>query len=92
MTRAVVETEEFSDFARRILRAYSRRVADKDIEALAGLVALRDEVDRAVVQAVSGLHGDPYSWTEIARVLGITRQAAQQKYGPKVAELQGGQR
>lgn len=82
---AMTESDKFGAFARRILRAYARRVGDMDIEGLAGLVALRDEVDAAIEQAVADLHGNPYSWTEIGRTLGITRQAAQQRFTRKAA-------
>ena len=79
----VVENPEFAAFARRILRAAARRVADGDVEGLAGLVALRSEVDAAISEAVQGLRSPKwsYSWADIARVLGTTRQAAQQRYG-----------
>jgi hypothetical protein len=77
----MTETDQFGAFARRVLRAYARRVADRDIEGLAGLVALRDEVDTAIQTAVDALQGNPYSWAEIGHVLGVTRQAAQQRYG-----------
>lgn len=75
------EADKFGAFVRRVVRAYGRRVSDRDIEALTGLVQLRDEVDRAIVDAVRGLHGNPYSWTDIGRALGITRQAAQMRFG-----------
>lgn len=84
--RKVVEMPEYFAFARRILRATSRRVADRDIEALAGLQSLRDEIDAEMAKAVDGLRtveGGDYSWSEIGRVLGITRQAAQQRFGKK---------
>jgi len=79
----VVENPEFTAFAARILRAAARRVADGDVEGLAGLVALRSEVDAAIGQAITGLRSPQwsYSWADIARVLGTTRQAAQQRYG-----------
>jgi hypothetical protein len=81
------EADKFGAFARRIVRAYGRRVADRDIEALTGLVQLRDELDAAIVDAVHGLHGNPYSWTEIGRALGITRQAAQMRFGKAVGRV-----
>lgn len=87
-TRKVVEAAEYFAFARRILRAASRRVADRDIEALAGLVALRADIDAEIAKAVDQLRtedGGGYSWADIARVTGTTRQAAQQRYG-KVAK------
>lgn len=75
------EADQFGSFVRRIVRAYARRVGDRDIEALTGLAALRDEVDQAIRDAVDNLHGDPYSWTDIGRALGISRQAAQMRFG-----------
>jgi hypothetical protein len=81
--KEVVENPEFAAFAGRILRAAARRVADGDVEGLAGLVALRSEVDAAIAAAITGLRSPQwsYSWADIARVLGTTRQAAQQRYG-----------
>src|SRR5262249_44782927 len=79
----VVETPACAACAARILRAAARRVGDGDIEGLAGLVALRSEVDAAIAAAIDGLRSPKwsYSWAQIARVLGTTRQAAQQRYG-----------
>ena len=77
----VVENDEYAAFARRILRAYSRRVADGDVEALTLMTDLADEIDTAIGQAVTGLRAFGYSWAEIGSRLGITRQAAQQRWG-----------
>jgi len=82
--RDTVENPAFAAFAKRIMRAFARRVGDEaDIEALADLVALSNEVDDAIACAVRGLRNanPPYSWADIGRVLGITRQAAQQRWG-----------
>jgi DNA-directed RNA polymerase specialized sigma24 family protein len=79
--RDVVDNFEYADFCRRILKAYSRRVAQGDVEALTHLVDLSGEVDAAIRAAVTGLRGFGYSWTEIADRLGITRQAAHQRWG-----------
>ncbi len=78
---APVENDAYAGFARRVVRAYSRRVASGDVEALTDLVALSTQLDTAIHQAVIGLRGFGYSWTEIARRLGITRQAAFQRWG-----------
>ncbi|WP_338025539.1 hypothetical protein, partial [Actinoplanes awajinensis] len=80
-----VETAQFDAFARRILRAYARRVAAGDVEALASMVTLATEVDAMLRLAVAGLRAKPYSysWDEIAGRLGVSRQAAQQRYGDK---------
>jgi DNA-directed RNA polymerase specialized sigma24 family protein len=78
--RDVVENDEYAAFARRIIRAYARRVATGDIEALRDMVNLSSLLDEAIGDAVTGLRGHGYSWTEIADRLGITRQAAHQRW------------
>ena len=80
-TRRVVENDDYAAFTRRVLRAYARRVADGDVEALALMTDLADEIDTAISQAVTGLRAFGYSWAEIGSRLGITRQAAQQRWG-----------
>ena len=79
--RRLVENDDYAAFARRILRAYARRVADGDVEALALMLGLSAEIDTAIGQAVTGLRSFGYSWAEIGSRLGITRQAAQQRWG-----------
>jgi len=84
--KPMTESGEFGAFARRILRALGRRVADRDIEALADLAALQTELDTVMQAAVDRLRSDEgggYSYTDVARVLGITRQAAQQRFSRK---------
>jgi hypothetical protein len=79
--RDVVENDEYAAFARRIVRAHGRRVASGDIEALRDLLALAREIDQATDTAVCGLRQFGYSWGEIATRIGVTRQAAQQRWG-----------
>src|SRR5690242_5710797 len=79
--RNVVENDQYAAFARRIVRAYARRVADGDIEALADLTTLAADVEAAIRVAVIGLRNYGYSWADIALRLGVTRQAAQQRWG-----------
>jgi hypothetical protein len=45
------------------------------------MLGLSDQIDTAISQAVTGLRGFGYSWAEIGNRLGITRQAAQQRWG-----------
>lgn len=77
----MVQNEQYAVFTRRILRAYACRVAAGDIEAITHLAALAEETDTAIRQAITGLRGHGYSWTEIGARLGVTRQAAQQRWG-----------
>jgi hypothetical protein len=79
--KRVVENVQFDAFARRILRAYGRRVTSGDVEALRSLTALAPEVDIATPGAGTGLNRFGYSWSEIADRLGVSRQAAQMRYG-----------
>jgi len=79
--RPVTENSEYAAFARRILRAYSRRIATGDVESLTHMISLSDDINDAIQQAVKGLRGAGYSWAEIGARLGITRQAAQQRSG-----------
>ena len=53
--RRSVENDEYGGFIRRILRAYSRRVADGDIGALSFMTRLADGLDDTIAQAVKGL-------------------------------------
>jgi hypothetical protein len=77
----VVENDEYAAFLGRIVRAYARRVAAGDVEALSLMLGLSADLDDAIAQAVTGLRGVGYSWAEIGSRLGITRQAAQQRWG-----------
>ena len=79
--RDVVENDEYAAFVRRIIRAYARRVATGDVEALTDMVALSALLDEAITDAVTGLRAHGYSWTDIADRLGISRQAAHQRWG-----------
>ena len=84
-TKRHTENTQFDAFVRRILRAYARRVAAGDVEALASLSQLSSEVDAVTRLAVAGLRKTPYSysWSEIAARLGVTKQAAQMRYGDR---------
>lgn len=66
---------------RRIIRAHGRRVGGADPEDLVELAELRDVVEEAIADAVRGLREGGCSWAQVARGLGTTRQAAQQRYG-----------
>ena len=77
----VVENDEYAAFLRRVIRAYSRRVASGDIEAITTMANLADRLEDATRQAITGLRAFGYSWADIAMRLGITRQGAQQRWG-----------
>jgi hypothetical protein len=79
--KRVIENDEYAAFARRILRSYARRIAVGDIDALTQMTGLADDIEAAIRVAVVGLRGHGYSWADIGTRLGITRQAAQQRWG-----------
>ena len=45
------------------------------------MLGLADEIDAAIAEAVKGPRACGYSWAEIGSRLGVTRQAAQQRWG-----------
>ena len=78
----VVENYDYAAFLRRVVRAYSRRVAAGDIDSVYDMARLSNDVDAAIRDAITELrarHG--YSWADIGLRLGVTRQAAQQRWG-----------
>jgi hypothetical protein len=79
--KRAVENGEYASFARRVLKAYARRVAAGDIEALRELSVFVSDVDAATRVAVAGLRRWGYSWTDIANQVGTSKQAAQQRWG-----------
>jgi hypothetical protein len=83
----------YAAFVGRVLRAMQRRLAGGDIESLPDLVALHEETGRLVTESVHALRADPhrYSWADIGRVLGISRQAAHDRFRGDGARRPGGQ-
>lgn len=79
--RKVTENDEYAAFLRRAIRAFGRRIASGDIDALAGAAFLSAQLDATIRESVTGLRARGYSWADIGRQLGVTRQAAQQRWG-----------
>lgn len=77
------EAPDMGAFVARTLRAMVRRAAEGDQEVLAVLRNLDQVLDEATVEAARGLHDFGQSWAFIGNELGITRQAAQQRFGVK---------
>ena len=76
-----MENDDYSAFARRVIAAYSRRIGRGDIDAITDMAALADDLDAAIRTAITGLRARGYSWADIGDRLGVTRQAAQQRWG-----------
>lgn len=73
-------TEDYFAGLRRLIRAAGRRAA-QDENGLAELARIRDELDRCIATAVAASRADGYSWEDIARVLGVRKQSAWERYG-----------
>lgn len=85
-TRRRVEREprDLAAMMHRMIRALGRRFdgGDADAPDLVEFAALRATIDAAEQAAVDALRDRyGYSWAEIAQPLGITRQAAQMRFG-----------
>ena len=79
--RRTVENDDYALFVRRIVAAHGRRIGAGDIEGLAALADLADDIDAAMHVAIAGLRSHGWSWAEIGTRLGMTRQAAHQRFG-----------
>jgi hypothetical protein len=78
-----VENDAYLVFVARVITAAGKRVATGDVDTLPDLARLSADLDAALITAVTGLRGFGYSWEQIANRLGVTRQAAQQRWGGK---------
>lgn len=72
---------EYGKFVLRVLRAYGRRVSHNDPADLAELVEVQRAVEQTIRESVQGLRDAGFSWADIGSAVGITRQAAQQRWG-----------
>jgi len=64
----------------------SLRVADTEaLRAIAELVDQRQHVDTELTRAVLSARTAHRSWSEIGAMLGVSKQAAQRKYGGKAS-------
>src|ERR1700756_5456012 len=81
--RHVDDMSEWEAFLRRILRATATRVSDGKTESLAVIARVRKLVDETMQESVTRLRAEPwnYSWRDVGDALGITRQAAEQRFG-----------
>lgn len=75
-----IETDEYLQMARRIIRAAARRVAEGDEPELADLVNLRETLEQAISDAVQGQRDNGKTWAQIGLGLGVTKNAALMRY------------
>lgn len=74
------ETPEVVGATRRLIRVIGKRVSTEDPDGLLLLDALEQEVRQAWKIAVEGLRHSGYTDREIGMIIGITRQAVEQRW------------
>lgn len=79
--KKVYETPDYAKALGRWIDSYGVRIADGNPEDLAMAGELQHRWDVMMGEAVRGWRGNGYSWAAVGRAFGITRQAAQQRYG-----------
>lgn len=80
--RRPVEATDYAAMMRRLIAAYGRRVADADMEDLADMLAVRDEFDAVIAEAVRHARERwGWSWADIGRAAGVTKQTAHERWG-----------
>ncbi len=78
--RHVPEPPAYLAMVRRLIRSAGQRVAVADPEHVADLCAVRDELDRAILHAVTGVRRSGFTWQSIGDACGITRQSAAERW------------
>lgn len=76
-----MDEQEYARFIVRCVRALGRRVELLDTSSLKLFKGIQDALTEAQAMAVASMRDDGASWAEIGDGLGITRQAAQQRWG-----------
>lgn len=71
------------------MTSVKRRLTPKRERELPEYCAMvRRELDTAIATAVQGQRRNGFSWADIGRGLGVTRQAAHMTWGPAVEQLE----
>jgi hypothetical protein len=73
------------DWAERVDTSELKVVDTEALRTIAELVDQRDEVDEELTEAVRSARRAKRSWSEIGAMLGVSKQAAQRKYGSRVS-------
>lgn len=88
-TRKDYEAKDVAAAAGRMIRGLVKRAGTGDQEALYELVKLQDQLAAAITEAGARMHVQAdYSYSALASELGVSRQAARQRFAPAVAQIQ----
>jgi ABC-type transporter Mla subunit MlaD len=55
------------------------------LRTIAELAEQRDDIDKALLDAIRDARNADRSWSEIGAMLGVSKQAAQRKYAAKIS-------
>lgn len=75
------ENGEYASSIGRMLRSYRRRISEGDTTDLADFAALIKLAEHELGEAAIALQSRGFSWADVGAALGISRQAAQQRFG-----------
>ena len=77
--------EALEEWADRVDPADLVEADTASLQLISKLATRRDTIDEQVVEAVRSARVEGRSWSMIGAMLGVSKQAAQRKYGPKTA-------
>ena len=78
------ETPDYVAGMRRLIRALLKRVSAGDVEEFVQFKILKQDLKQAEQEAATALNEEcDYSWEQIGRTWGLTKQGAQQKWARK---------
>ncbi len=77
--------EALEAWADRIDSADLKEADTETLRAIAELAETRNGVDEQLTEPVRTARHAHRSWSEIGTMLGVSKQAAQRKYGPKIS-------
>ena len=83
------EVKAFEEWADRVTAAELRPADMGSLRLIAPLADERARLDRELTAAVVASRQEGHSWAMIGVMLGVSKQAAQQKYGAKAASAAG---
>lgn len=76
-----VENDAYGEMLRRCVKVLGHRIGRGDVEHVRIGLELVDELKAAIAVGVAELHAKGESWERIGRAAGMTRQAAQKRWG-----------
>lgn len=84
-----MDSIDYPPFLLRLLRAYGRKVASEDAEALAAMVSLYEQFGSIIRDAATGLTDIGISWNEIGAALQIPSTTARDRWQVRSLEPRG---